>query len=807
LSQTPRDRGRAYAVKHGARGRGTFGNLAAVAAVLGVVAVVATAVLPGGTLTSKDPDPGRQGRAAERAEPAAAALGGSPEQVLEAYENLPLTFVENRGQTDQRVRYHAQGPGYAFYFTPEEVVLSFVEGADAAEALGRSDASAEARGSVLGTRGSGVPGFSLAAAEDRSTHGVALGLQFLKANPDVVVEGEERAPGEINYLRGNDPGRWQTELPGYTSVVYRELWPNVDMVLHGQDGQLKYEFRVRPGARLADIRLTYAGADGLALDDAGRLLIETPLGVLRDSPPVAYQEIAGERVPVQSRYVLTESGGGKQGYGFAVGPNYRPDQELIIDPGVDYSTFLGGASHEEGNSIAVDAAGNAYVTGTTYSADFPTTLGAFDRTLADSNDVFVSKLNSNGSALIYSTYLGGTPTPVPAGGSDPFEFGRGIAIDAAGNAYVTGQTTSSNFPTTAGAFDRTLNVGTFDATDAFVTKLNAAGSALVYSTFLGGTSRDDGLSIAVDGSGEAYVTGETTSARNFPTTPGAFDTTSNGDADGFVTKLNATGSALVYSTYLGGSDNELAENVAVDTSGNAYVGGSTRSANFPTTSGAFDTTHNGGAFDTLFDAFATKLNAAGSRLVYSTFVGGRDIDFGDGLDIDGAGNVYVSGGTLSSNFPTTAGAFDRSRAGSDAFVAKLNAAGSRLVYSTFLGGGAGEGAVAIAVDGANRPWVTGGTSSANFPTTTGGFDRSLNGPSDVFVTQLNATGTRLIFSTFLGGGRSENGRDIAIDAGGNVYVTGTTFSANFPTTQGAVDRVFSGDPAIFWGDGFVTKLD
>jgi hypothetical protein len=313
------------------------------------------------------------------------------------------------------------------------------------------------------------------------------------------------------------------------------------------------------------------------------------------------------------------------------------------------------------------------VTGTTYSADFPTTLGAFDRTLADSNDVFVSKLNSNGSALVYSTYLGGTPTPVPAGGSDPFEFGRGIAIDAAGNAYVTGQTTSSNFPTTPGAFDRTLNVGTFDATDAFVTKLNATGSALVYSTFLGGTSRDDGLGVAVNGSGAAYVAGETTSARNFPTTLGAFDTTSNG--------------------------------------------------------------------------------------------------------------------------------------GADAFVAKLNAAGSRLVYSTFLGGGAGEGAVAIAVDGANRAWVTGGTSSANFPTTTGGFDRSLNGPSDVFVTKLNGTGSRLVFSTFLGGARTENGRDLAVDTAGNAYVTGTTFSANFPATQGAFDRVFNGDPAIFWGDGFVTKLD
>lgn len=385
MSKTPRARGRAYAVKHGARGSGTFGSLAAVAAVLGVVAAVAIAVWPGGTLASKDPDPDRQRRAAERAAPAAAALGGSPEQVLEAYENLPLTFVENRGQTDQQVRYHAHSPGYAFFFTPEEVVLSFVKQADAPEPLGRSDASGRALG------------FSSAVGEAPSTHGAALGLQFLGGNPDVVVEGEERASGEVNYFRGNDPARWQTELPSYTSVVYRELWPGVDMMLHGQDGQLKYEFRVRPGARLADIRLAYSGASSVALDDAGRLLIETPLGVLRDSPPVSYQEIDGERVPVQSRYVLNDERGTEPQYGFAVGPNYRPDQELIIDPGVDYSTFLGGASHEEGNSIAVDAAGNAYVTGTTYSADFPTTLGAFDRVFNGDpaifwGDAFVTKL-------------------------------------------------------------------------------------------------------------------------------------------------------------------------------------------------------------------------------------------------------------------------------------------------------------------------------------------------------------------------------------------------------------------------------
>jgi hypothetical protein len=338
LRKSPHERGLADAVKHGARGSGTFGSLVVVATVFGVVAAVVLAVWTGDLSAYRGYDPDLQGPEAERAAPAAAALEGSPEQVLEAHADLPFTFVENRGQTDQQVRYHAQGPGYAFYFTPEEVVLSFVKQAESSEPLVRSDASGRARDSVLGTRGSDM----LVAAEDTSTHGAALALRFVGANPDVVVEGEERVRGDINYLLGNDPERWQTGLPGYTSVVYRDLWPGVDMLLRGQDRQLKYEFRVRPGARLSDIRLAYAGASGVAVDEGGGLLIDTPLGELRDSPPVSYQEIDGERVPVQSRYVLAESSGGKQGYGFAVGPNYRPDQELIIDPGVDFSTFLGG---------------------------------------------------------------------------------------------------------------------------------------------------------------------------------------------------------------------------------------------------------------------------------------------------------------------------------------------------------------------------------------------------------------------------------------------------------------------------------
>jgi hypothetical protein len=692
---------------------------------------------------------------AERAAPATLAVpNGRRNQILNAYATLPLTFVENRGQTDGRVRYYAQGPRHTFYLTRQEIVFTFAKG-------------------------------------------VSLALRFPGGNPEVAIEGTERAPGTVNYFRGNDPARWHTELPGYAQVVYRELWPGVDLRVRDQAGTLKYEFRVRPGARPTDIQLVYEGAEGLSVDDAGGLLISTALGVLRDSPPVSYHVINGERVPVESRYVVTGGGPTSSGYAFALGTGYRPDQELIIDPGLQYSTFLGGSSDEIAAGIQVDTNGNAYVVGTTQSPDFPTTPGAFKKTGATSNvsDVFVSKLNPAGTALVYSTFIGGSD----------FDFGRAIAIDAAGNAYITGQTKSSNFPTTGGAFDRTFNIDTcprcgIDQYDAFVTKLNATGSGLVYSTFLGGFDIDDGLAIAVDGSGNAYVTGETGSL-NFPTTPGAFHTTRNGAFDAFVTKLNATGSALVYSTYLGGSAVDFGSRVAVDAGRNVYVMGSTSSADFPTTPGAFDTTANGA-----FDVFVTKLNSAGSALIYSTYLGGTDFDSGGGLAIDSAGNAYVSGGTASFDFPTTPGAFDTLPDGNDAFVTKLNPTGSGLVYSTVLGGTTGEGASAIAVDAGGNAWVTGSTSSVDFPTTADAFDGALNGTADAFVSELNPTGSALVYSTLLGGMNSDSANDLALDAGGAVYVAGRTFSIDFPTTAGAFDTIFNGDPSIFWGDGFVIKL-
>ena len=485
---------------------------------------------------------------------------------------------------------------------------------------------------------------------------------------------------------------------------------------------------------------------------------------------------------------------GRLEYGFVVGAGYDPAHELIIDPSLDYSTFLGGSSHEIGYSVAVDSAGNAYVTGFTQSPNFPTTAGAFDRTGSATNDLdaFVTKLNSNGTALVYSTFLGGSN----------FEWGRSIAVDGAGNAYIAGQTKSSNFPTTGGAFDRTFNVDTcprcgIDQYDAFVAKLNAAGSGLVYSTFLGGFDLDDALAIAIDGSGNAYVGGETGSS-NFPVTAGAFDTTRNGAFDAFVTKLNAAGSALVYSTYLGGLEVDFIEDTVVDGSGNAYLVGSTRSADFPTSPGAFDTTHNG-----MFDAFVAALNSTGSALLYSTFVGGSDFDSGEGLALDAAGEAYVVGGTLSSEFPTTPGAFDRTFSGSAGFVTKVNAAGSALVYSTFL---RGAGASAVVVDAIGNAWLAGGTSSPGFPATPDAFDPSFNGVSDAIVAALNADGSALVYATFLGGTNTENGNDLAFDPGGNVIVAGHTYSADFPTTAGAFDRVFNGDPSIFWGDAFVARL-
>ena len=480
--------------------------------------------------------------------------------------------------------------------------------------------------------------------DPRSTAAV-LRMKLVGTNAGAKVTGLEELPGKSNYIIGNDPKKWRTNVPNYGRVKYAQVYPDVDLVYYGNQRELEYDFVLAPGADPRQIELNFGGAKRLRLDADGNLIVSIAGGEVLEHKPVIYQDIGGMRRRVAGGYELRNS----HTVGFKLA-GYDDQRRLTIDPSLGYSTYLGGNNEDLGNGIALDSAGNAYVTGYTFSNDFPTTAGAFQTTLRGCRNAFVSKLNRSGSALVYSTYLGGRD----------FDDGLGIALDSSGNAYVTGYTDSSDFPTTAGAFQTTFGGG---SSDAFVSKLNRSGSALVYSTYLGGSSTDYGPGIAVDLAGNAYLTGITGSS-DFPTTAGAFQTTFGGGFNAYVSKLSSSGSALVYSPYLAGRNGtDGGGGIALDSAGNAYVTGSTDSSDFPTTAGALQTTYGGGN-----DAFVSKLNSSGSALVYSTYLGGSNFDYGSGIALDAAGNAYVTGVTQSSNFPTTAGAFQTTLRGSNAFV-------------------------------------------------------------------------------------------------------------------------------------------
>jgi hypothetical protein len=481
----------------------------------------------------------------------------------------------------------------------------------------------------------------------------------------------------------------------------------------------------------------------------------------------------------------------------------------LNDPVLFYSTYLGGSDFDLAAGIAVDAAGNAYITGTTQSTNFPTTAGVFQPTFRGFQDVFLTKLNPTGSGLFYSTYLGGSDR----------DNGSAIAVDASGNVYVTGQTNSTDFPTTGGAFQTTFGgsgSGCSNAPgDAFVTKLAPTGSALIYSTYLGGSLNDAGFSIAIDASDNAYVTGLTISL-NFPTTPGAFQPAyrpgsgcaCSGTERAFVSKVNATGTSLVYSTYLDGSGSDAGNGIAVSAAGNATVTGRTNSPDFPTNGfggGAFQPTPPSGATGcSPGDAFVITFNTAGSGLLYSTYLGGSSDDAGLGVALDALGDAYVTGITTSTNFPTLAAFQPALDGGQDAFVTKLNPMGTGLLYSTYLGGSSDDFGQGIALDALGNAYVAGGTSSANFPVTSGAPQATFGGVRDAFVTKLNPTGSGLAYSTYLGGSGDDVAFSITLDAlpNPNAYTAGFTASTNFPTTSGAFQTTFGGGS----GDAFVTKI-
>jgi hypothetical protein len=673
-------------------------------------------------------------------------------QVSEAYGKLPLYFEANQGQTDEQVKFLARGRRQTLFLTSTEAVLVFTWREQTAEGRSRvARAKPVEAGQVTQT---------------------VLRMTLVGANREPRVEGTEELPGKANYFIGKDPTKWRTNVPAYKKVQYHNIYPGIDLVYHGNQRQLEYDFVVHPGADPNRILLSFQGVDKLEVDALGDLVVDTGTLTIRQRKPVIYQDVNGVRQEVAGGYVLK----GAQRVGFQAAA-YDQSRPLVIDPTLFYSTYLGGSDNDVGVAIAVDTALNAYVAGSTASTDFPTTAGAFQTTHAGGRDVFVAKLNPTGSSLLYSTYLGGS-------GSDEINvFGPGIALDGTGAAYVTGSTSSTDFPTTLGAFQPAFGGGAFDA---FVTKLNPTGSGLVYSTYLGGTGLDGGSGIAVGFLGNAYVTGGTNSA-DFPTTAGAFQAT---PGPGFVTNLDPTGSTLVYSTYLVGASGA---GIAVDGTGNAYITGTTGSTDFPTTPGAFQPTIAGSG-----DAFVTKLDPTAATLVYSTYLGGSGSDDSFGIAVDGTGNAYITGTTGSTDFPTTPGAFQPTIAGTgDAFVTKLDPTGSTLVYSTYLGGSGGDEGRGIAVDGTGNAYVAGRTDSEDFPTTTG---TGPPGSGDAFVTKLNPTGSGLVYSTYLGGHLQDAGVGIAVDVFEDAYVTGITGS--FPTTPGAFQTTFGGGNV----DAFVAKI-
>ena len=659
----------------------------------------------------------------------AATLAGAPEVSLPGAEpagggaRSELSFIPNRGQLDSaRARYYAQGAGYGVYFTQDHIAI----------------------------------------ARERGDRGHALHLRFVGANENTRLIAARPREGKVNYLK---VGGSQANLPTYGALTYENLWPGIDMAIRGSGGRLKYEFHVAPGADPSDIRLRYDGASSLRLRESGVLAAGTPLGPVTDARPRSHQTTTG-RVAVESAFMLH----GERSYGFALG-SYDHSRPLVIDPAIVYATYLGGTNTENVSAVAVDASGSAYVAGDTRSADYPTTPGSYDVSVAG-QDVTVTKVSPDGSSILYSTYIG----------SFSQDWARGITVDGSGSAVITGRT-ATGFPTTPGAFDTTYSGGA----EGFVTKLSPDGSSLLFSTYIGGSGEEESNALAMDPLGDIYITGLTTSA-DFPTTPGAYRSSSNGTFDAFVTKLDGSGSALDWSTYLGGAPGgEIGRGVAVDAGGHAYVTGDAGQA-FPVTPGAIDHTDVGGAF-------VTKFSVDGSGLAYSGRLRGAT---STGIAVDAAGQALV-GGSGYSGFPTTPGAFDTTPNGNfDGVLAHVNAAGSGLRYGTYLGGSSGDSVLGVALDSSGRAYAVGLTESSNFPTTPGAPDRFTS--NDAFLTRMKADGSALDYSTGFGGSGNDEAYAIAVHSNLDPYVAGITDSTDL-ATAGAYDTTISTAP-----DGFVAKL-
>jgi hypothetical protein len=716
---------------------------------------------------------------AQQTTPAAPVAGSasSRKAAVQNYGKLPMTFEANQGQIASDVKYLSRGPGYVVFLTAGEMVFS----AKQPRLTGNSQ-----------TANSSV-------APQKTTNAV-IRLSMVGANPNPVAVGENQQPGKVNYFIGRDKSKWHTNVPTYAKIRYKDIYPGIDLVYYGNPSQMEYDFELAPGANPKQIQFDVKGADSVHVDQNGDLVLETPQGSLHMKSPVLYQTINNMRLPLSGGYLMKNS----TRVGFSLS-GYDANKPLVIDPVLLYSTYLGGLADDQPVGVAVDPDGSAYVAGWTQSTNFPLASQGGNQ-LAGTN-AFIAKLDVSGSSLVYADYIGGSSE----------DYALAMTLDGANNAYVSGYTCSGDFPV-VNAFQPTMPT----CYAGFVSKVSPDGSSLLYSTYLGGSTGETfPNAIAVTPTQEIYLGGWTQST-DFPT-QNAFQSTASPNQNnyygqyGFVTHFSADGSALVFSTYLAGNSN-VAENcgyvcwpspytsisgLALDSNGNAYVAGNTNTYNFPTTDVAYMASQNNPSDQQI--GFVSELSSSGA-LTYSTYFGLTDGNYTsiNAIAVDSNGSAYVAGSTYGDpNFPvTTPNLCDPNTYGWNCgygFVTKFDPTGSTLSYSTYLPPQNFATPQAITLDAQNNAYIVSQSYSSAMALVTP--IENYTNQNDVLLTEIDPTGSNVLFSTFLGGNGYEQPAGIAVDSTGNIYVSGSTNSSDFPVTAAALQNTLGGNT-----DAFIAKI-